>query len=149
MIPTTIHFLSHNAICFITFHYNDVIMRAMASQITSISIVCSNICSGIDQRKCQSSQRASNAENVFIWWHHHASISEWFCFKYLFDIPIWKLMIYHFFLHYIWLVFFKTYGSIATQQSFLCTKDLSNYGIDILLLLLLNSVEPSDAYMRR
>ena len=63
-------------------HYRDVIMSAMASQITSVSIVCSTICSGADQRKHESSallalcegnppvsggfpsQRANNAENV-------------------------------------------------------------------------------------
>ena len=58
-------------------HYSDTIMSAMTSQITSVSIVCSNACTG--QRKHQSSaslafpvtgefpaQRASNAENVSI-----------------------------------------------------------------------------------
>ena len=69
-------------------HYNDVIMSAMASQITSLTIVYSTVYSGADQRKHQSSaslafvgnspvtgefpsQRASNAENVSIWWRHH------------------------------------------------------------------------------
>ena len=37
------------------FHYNDVIMRAMASQSTSLTIVCSAVYSGADQRKHQSS----------------------------------------------------------------------------------------------
>ena len=36
-------------------HYNDVIMSAMASQITSITIVYSCVYSGADQRKHQSS----------------------------------------------------------------------------------------------
>ena len=36
-------------------HYNDVIMSAMVSQITGVSIVCSTVCSGADQRKYQSS----------------------------------------------------------------------------------------------
>ena len=36
-------------------HYTDVIMSAMASQITSVSIVLSTVCSGADQRKHQSS----------------------------------------------------------------------------------------------
>ena len=36
-------------------HYNDVIMSAMASQITSLKIVYSTVCSGTDQRKHQSS----------------------------------------------------------------------------------------------
>ena len=57
--------------------YSGVIMSAMASQISGISIVYSTVCSGADQRKHQSpvslafvrgihcfpTQRASNAEN--------------------------------------------------------------------------------------
>ena len=35
---------------FVTVQYSDVIMRAMASQITSVSIVWSTVCSGADQR---------------------------------------------------------------------------------------------------
>ena len=64
-------------------------MSAMASQITSLTIVCATVYSGVDQRKEKSSaslafyagdspvtgefpaQRASNAENVSIWWRHH------------------------------------------------------------------------------
>ena len=72
-------------------HYSDVIMSAMASQITSLTIVYPTVYTGADQRKHQSStspdfvlrviglhagnslvtQRASNAENVSIWWRHH------------------------------------------------------------------------------
>ena len=37
-------------------HDDDVIMSAMAFQITGVSIVASN---------------ASNAENISIWWRHH------------------------------------------------------------------------------
>ena len=65
-----------------TCHYTDVIMRAMAPQITSLTIIYSTAYSGADQRKHQSSaslafvrgippQRASNAENVPIWWRRH------------------------------------------------------------------------------
>ena len=36
-------------------HYSDVIMIAIASQIIGVSIVCSAVCSGEDQRKHQSS----------------------------------------------------------------------------------------------
>ena len=36
-------------------HYSDVIMSAMASQITGVVIVYSTVCSGADQRKHQSS----------------------------------------------------------------------------------------------
>ena len=70
-------------------HYNDVITSAMASQSTCLTIVYWTIYSGTDQRRHQSSaslafvrgihrwpvkfpsQRASNAENVSIWWRHH------------------------------------------------------------------------------
>ena len=63
-------------------------MGAIASQITSLTIVYSIVYSVADQRKHQSSaslafvlgihrtgefpaQRANNAENVSIWWRHH------------------------------------------------------------------------------
>ena len=70
-------------------HYTDVTMSPTASQITSLGIVYSTVYSGADQRKHQSSaslafawgihrgpvnsphKKASNAENVFIWWRHH------------------------------------------------------------------------------
>ena len=64
-------------------------MGAMASQITSLTIVYSTVYSGADQSKHQSSaslafvwgivpgefpaQMASSAENGSIWWRHHAS----------------------------------------------------------------------------
>ena len=70
-------------------HNSDVIMSTMASQITGVSIVYSNVCSGADQTKTSKlwvtglcggnspvsgefpAQGASNAENVPIWWRHH------------------------------------------------------------------------------
>ena len=54
--------------------------KAKASQITIISTVCSALCSGAHHWLCEGnppitggfrSQRASNAENVSIWWRHH------------------------------------------------------------------------------
>ena len=75
------------------FHYNDVIMGKMASQITSLTIVYSAVYLSADLRKHQScaplafvwgnspgtgefpTQRASNAEDIFIWWRHHVWIS--------------------------------------------------------------------------
>ena len=68
---------------------SDVIMSAMASQIIGVSIVFSVVCAGADQGKQQSvvslalmrgihrwpvdspKKRASNAENVSIWWRQH------------------------------------------------------------------------------
>ena len=71
--------------CIPPFHYSDVMMSAKTSQITSVTIVYSTVCSGTDQRKHQSSaslafvregnspvtdefpaQRASYMENVSI-----------------------------------------------------------------------------------
>ena len=64
-------------------------MGTMASQITNLTIVYSTIYSGADRKKisnlrvtglCEQkspvtgefpTQRASNAENVSIWWRHH------------------------------------------------------------------------------
>ena len=70
--------------------YNDVIMGAIASQITSLTIIYSTVYSDADHRKQNikaprhrplagnsprtggfPAQRASNAENVSIWWRHH------------------------------------------------------------------------------
>ena len=68
-------------------HYSEVIMSTMAFQITDISTVCSTVGQvQIKENKkklCHwpllgnppvpggfPSQRASNAENVSIWWHH-------------------------------------------------------------------------------
>ena len=52
---------------FIADHYNDVIMSAMASQITSVSSVCSTVGSGADQRKHQSSASLSFARGIHRW----------------------------------------------------------------------------------
>ena len=71
-------------------------MGAMASQITSLTIVYSTVYSDADQRKHQRSaslafvagefpaQMASYAENVSIWWRHHADIE---C---RIDMPYWE-----------------------------------------------------------
>ena len=75
----------------LTVHYIDVIMTTIASQITSLTVVFSTVYSDVDQRKHQSSAslafvwgihrdrwiprtKGSYAENVSIWWRHHA---EW------------------------------------------------------------------------
>ena len=71
-------------------HYNNVIMRAIASQITSLTIVYSTVYSSRRSKKTSMlrvtglcvgnspgtgefpAQIASYAENVSIWWRHHA-----------------------------------------------------------------------------
>ena len=70
-------------------HYNDVIMGAIASQITSLTIVLNRLfwrrskkttrirvtglCAGNSPVTGEfPAQMASNAENVSIWWDHHA-----------------------------------------------------------------------------
>ena len=49
------------------YRYNDVIMSAMASQITSISIACSSVCSGSDQRKHRSSTSLAFVMRIHRW----------------------------------------------------------------------------------
>ena len=48
-------------------HYSGVIMRAMASQITSLTIVYSTIYSGADQRKRQSSASLAFVRGIHRW----------------------------------------------------------------------------------
>ena len=48
-------------------HYSDVIMSVMASQITSVSIVCTTVCSGADQRKHQSSASQAFVRGIHRW----------------------------------------------------------------------------------
>ena len=49
-------------------HYSDVIMSAMASQITCVSIAYSTFCSGADQRKHQSSALLAFVRGIQRWW---------------------------------------------------------------------------------
>ena len=51
-------------------HYKDVIMGAIASQITSLAIVYSIVYSDADQRKHQSS-----APLAFVWWIHRGPVN--------------------------------------------------------------------------
>ena len=48
-------------------HYNDVIISEMASQITSVAIIFSNIYSGADQRKHQRSTSLASARGIHRW----------------------------------------------------------------------------------
>ena len=51
----------------LSWHYNDVIMSAMMSQITSASIVHSTVCSGAEQRKHQSSASLGFVRGIHRW----------------------------------------------------------------------------------
>ena len=48
-------------------HYSDVIMRALASQITCVSIVCSIVCWCTDQRNHQSSVSLAFVRGIHRW----------------------------------------------------------------------------------
>ena len=76
------------------FHYSDVKMSTMASQITGVSIVYLTVClfqikasikaprhwplwwESTGDRWIPRSQRASNAGNVYIWWRHHVILQQ-------------------------------------------------------------------------
>ena len=66
-----------NCVCLWSGHYGDVIMGAIASQITSLAIVYSTQIKNITAPRhwplCGEfpAQMASDAENVSIWWRHH------------------------------------------------------------------------------
>ena len=70
------------------FHYSDVVMGSMESQITSLTTVYSTVYSGADERKHQSSaslafvrgihrwpQGPVTRKKVFIWLRHHVSVN--------------------------------------------------------------------------
>ena len=48
-------------------HYIDIIRSAMASQITGVPTVCSNVCSCTDQRKHQSSVSVAFVKGIHLW----------------------------------------------------------------------------------
>ena len=50
-----------------SWHYNDVVMSAMASQITSLTIVYSTVYSGTDERKHQSSASLAFVRGIHRW----------------------------------------------------------------------------------
>ena len=48
-------------------HYNDIIMSAMASQIIRVSSAYSTVCSDVDQRKHQSSASLAFVREIHLW----------------------------------------------------------------------------------
>ena len=84
------------------YHFNDVIMDAMASQITSLTIVYSTVYSVEDQRKHQSS-----ASLAFVWGFHRRQVNpphkgpvtrEMFPFD---DVIMWQICVLTFAVWYI------------------------------------------------
>ena len=73
--PTSYVLLRHTLVrvyryfksCLAGFHYSDVIMGAMASQITSIMIVYTTVYSGADQRTHQSPASPAFARGIHRW----------------------------------------------------------------------------------
>ena len=64
--PKTIFFCFHGGLCiYLSVHYNDVIMNAMAFQVTSLTIVWSTVYSGADQRKHQSSTSLAFVRGIY------------------------------------------------------------------------------------
>ena len=123
-------------------HHSDVTMNAMASQISSVTIVYSTVCLDADKKKktsklrvtglCEGNspvtgklpaQRASNAENVFIWWRHHS-----ICISYLTDggnwrPPSWKTRLYLSCIYVEGLIITKTDVRKLTYYIHLCFKN--------------------------
>ena len=54
-------------ITILAIHYNDVIMGAMASRFTGVSIVCSSVGTGVNQRKHQSSASLGFVRGIHRW----------------------------------------------------------------------------------
>ena len=73
------------------FHYNDVLMSAMASQITSIMMVYSTVYSGADRRKHQSSASLAFERGIHRWpvnsMHKEPVTQKCFPFD---DVIMWK-----------------------------------------------------------
>ena len=100
-------------------HYNDVIMSAMASQISSIPIVCSTVGSGADQRKHQSSASLAFARGI-----HRSPVNS------PHKGPVWRKMI--------------PFDDVITVKYIL---SLSLLCLDILDSV--NSLRPPDPHMRQ
>ena len=99
------------------FHYSDVIMGAMASPITSLTIVYSTVYSGADQRKHQ-----SYASLAFVWgihgWPIH-SPHKWPVTRKMFpfDDVIMAQYYYYYYYHYylkLWTIRLKPWTMVAT-----------------------------------
>ena len=66
-VGTQYSMVSYHVIMWSLWHYNDVIMSMMASQITNLMIVYSTVYSGTDQRKHQSSTSLAFVRGIHRW----------------------------------------------------------------------------------
>ena len=87
-------------------HYNDIIMTAMVSQITGVSVVCSTVCSGTAERKHQISASLALEESTINWWfpsqrasnapgecfHLMTSSCDWFLASYMVSIISYNVL---------------------------------------------------------
>ena len=91
-------------ILFMIVHYSDVIMIAMAFQITGVSSVCSTVCSGAYQQKHQSSASMSFVRGIH-WWpvdspHKGPVTRKMFPFDDVIIHPVGRMVRYYFALAY-------------------------------------------------
>ena len=83
---------------YVLYHYNDVIMGAMASQITSITIVYLAVYSGEDQRKNQSSASLAFVRAIH-WWpvnfpHKGPVMWKTIPFDYVIMLRLWLIPVF-------------------------------------------------------
>ena len=57
-------------------HYTDVIISAKTSHITGVSMVCSAVCSGADQRKHQSSATLAFVRGIHRWFPSQRPVTQ-------------------------------------------------------------------------
>ena len=136
----------------VSFHYSDVIMSPMASQITSLTIVYSTVYSGADQRKQQSSASLAFVRGIHRWPVN--SPHKWPATRkmYPFDDGIMfceNSATVYFFSNFEILVYPKHCIQFAAFHSYnarLCTVKKRAF---IIWQWSVNSLRPIDAYMRQ
>ena len=100
-------------------HYNDVIMSAVASQITSVSIVCSAVGSGVEQRKHQSS-----VSLAFVWGIHRWPVNsphKWSVTRKMF--PFGDVIMYHHVSIYLGIMLEPICHSDSTRHAYILHAD--------------------------
>ena len=114
------------------YNYNDVIMSAVASQITSVSIVCATVGSGADQRKHQSSASRAFVRGIHRWpvnYPHKGPVTRK---MFLFDdviMPPWENELTHTFVRNVrtWSVYHRYKKCVFRENCFLSSNRISIY----------------------